>query len=1310
MPANLRLAPIPHLSLFPKTGAPFAAFLAFFLLSCNLFDRDLGDSPIGSENTSLSGSLDSLAGGWDAAAESDYMRIFVTPQTLKAGHRDRAQVTARVFDANHNPIEGQIVRFASRYGGITARDTTDEQGEAKAEFTSIPENTDIPLLAGTLLDGKWHFVGTKVSLRGATVNIEASSIDTLLGKPITLKIKVADADGEGVSGADLKLEGMPQTTAVTDAEGIYQTTVISQTAGTLRVKASAIGASDSLAVGFFSGTTGGKTNNLSLYVDPGRVLAAEGATAKVKAILYDDRHNPVPNKTIAFAASHGRIGALGVTDEQGIATVTFSSTPQNVDATVSASATLGDSLKTATAPVTLVGLTVDIQPTVQDALSGDSIAVAIRVKDGLGKPLANAPLILGGMTPASGATNAGGVFNAKVSSKKVESIRLTASSLGAGDSASVFFWTTLPADKPVNNGAIGNLRIFVQPSHIKASNSDIAQVKVIAFDNLNNPIAGRPVLFTTTAGIISSSDTTDGQGEARATLRAVPVNADARVTATMLVDDSSLTVATTVTFEGLKIEVLPSTQNALVTKDVNITIRLTDGAGSPVPDATILFDGNPGVGTTDGAGELFTTTTNGVQGRKVIRASALGAKDSSYVDFWTVLPGKEQVVDTVRSLRVFSSRSQLRADNTDFALITVILAKDGNNPASGEAIRFTSNLGLIDGRAVVDSAGRAQVTLRSAPVNGICRITAVAEGRNLSASTEVIFSGVTLQLSPERTDFKIGEDAILDAFLKDGSGNPIGGDAVTFTASGANGLFNNDQKTYTVTLNPVGRAQVRVRSTTSGTVKVLAQSLNTADSVNLRFSNNSLSLAANQSSIGIASSDSVRITATYVDGNNQPVSGAAIKFAANAGSISPASVNTNGSGVAIAYLKPAAFSGTAVVQATAPGGTAQTEVAFNAAAAAKIKLEISPDNIAVNGGVASLRAVVTDAQGNRVTGQDVSFRILQGPGGGENILKPVAQTQAGVALSQLESGSIPSAYRGVSVEARIGNLADTSKLTVSGPAYTITIARPEDDSVKVANGGVLDDVVFRMNMGAVVQDVNGNPVADGTEVHFSAVITGLAVGTLYPDGFDNVGGKLKAINRLGVLLVPFEDINNNNRMDAGIDLTLDANNAVAARGEDANGDGVYDWNPALHDFWVDFNHNGVCDAGVSEDAKPLRVAADSILKDTVLLWHDLYPDGVLNTSEVIVDRGGAGCGDQPASGDFPYHRWETRQFLDPLEFTRNDFAVVIPTSAITVGGVANAPLVYPRQLANRLEVLVNGEVNGIRDRDGERFVLKQIKN
>lgn len=870
--------------------------------------------------------------------------------------------------------------------------------------------------------------------------------------------------------------------------------------------------------------------------------------------------------------------------------------------------------------------------------------------------------------------------------------------------------TTVFDSSTVIDSVTKNMQIMASPSIVRATYSDYAEVTVIITNDNHNPIADQEVFFAATHGVIPLRDTTDENGEAHVTFTSVPINTAAEIRAWTIVDDSTQIVRIPISIVGLEVDIVPDSINTVLNTVIPVTIYVNDASGQPVPNSQLTITGASDLsGVTDGSGRFTTSTTRSSQGKIIVTAKSRGAGDTASYNFWTqIQSGMTNTVTDLRTMRIFSSRTQLRADNSDLAHITVILINENNNPAQGEEITFLANLGIIEESAIVDSTGRATVTLRSAPVNGICVVKAISSGQNDTVSTQVIFSGVSLQLVPQSTNLKVGEDVLIEGYLTDGSGNPIGGEEITFTMTG--GTFSNGSPSYITQLDPNGKTIVTATSSTAGTARIHASAQNTSDSTSIVFSNNTLTLSASKTAITAGGIDSARVTATYVDGSNNPLANQLIVFASNSGTITVDSVITNSQGRASTWLKSAAFAGVATVQASATAGDAKIEISFYATIAANISLAVTPDNVSTNGGTSSLIATVTDANGNMVTGADVNFKIIKGPGGNEYIDKPVVTSQNGIARSSLIGGSQPSVYRGCEVIASVGEITDTSKLTISGEPYIITVSRPEDDDVPVQEAGIRDESTFEYYIGAVVQDINGNPVADGTEVHFSAVVSGMRV---IIQLFDHwlIDREIKAVLKDWALDIPFEDINNNFRMDNQIDLKLDYIDAIASRGDDVDGNGVVDYNFFDYDFFWDFNGNGVCDPGVGEDIYPVIMGYDlagNPVYDT-LAFADLNGNGVRDSSELAIDHDNDGFCDLPPSGDFRFSLWETRDYFDrSFRFETNDFAVVIDASAVTFDGVAYARITYPRQFARRLYVTVNAEANGKRDRDGERFVLPQI--
>jgi hypothetical protein len=851
----------------------------------------------------------------------------------------------------------------------------------------------------------------------------------------------------------------------------------------------------------------------------------------------------------------------------------------------------------------------------------------------------------------------------------------------------------------------GDMRLNMSPASLKANSTDEATVTVRLFDDSHNPVVGKVIRFASTLGIITAVDTTDEDGIAQALFTSEPINAEAWVVASYTDDlDQIVRVGHRLSISGIELTLTPQTSDALVNAAVPVSLELLDASGDPLSDQSIVVTGS--VSTTlqtNGSGHATLTLNASLEEVQSITATALGATTSTTVHFWTKIPtGTIPLSASVRNMRLFSSRTQLRADNSDEAVVTAILLNEKSNPAVGDTVYFEANIGIIDAFGIVDSSGRATVSLRSTAVMGVCVVQASAQGGKVTDSISVAFTGLSLQLHSDVNSARVGSFETITAKMLDASNNPIGGDPVIFQVTG--GTFSDGSNQKSTTLDGNGVASIDITASEAGSVQVIATALNASDSIRLTFTQENLTLTAAREWVAVGGLDSVLVSATYIDAQGQPIVGGVVSFYTNAGLVGSSGV-TNAAGVASVYFKGPGFSGTSKVLAVADQGTASLNIESRASSATRIQLSVSPDNIGVNGGIANLAAMVYDAQGNTVTGQTIGFRLLRGPGGGEAISQPISISQLGKASSSLSAGTIPSNYRAVLVEASIaGGPSDTVELTISGLPYLVTISRPQDDTVVVAKAGTMDSTVFQYFVGAVVQDVNGNPVADGTVVHFGAAVSGMVVHARYLVEWAGVNGatELKAVLGYRSVDVPFEDMNDNKIMDVGTDLTLDYNNSVARRGDDVNGDGLMDYDPTTHDYWVDFNGNGRCDPLVGEPRY------DSIVYPNV--YADLDRNGFYSPSELVNDLDGDGLCDLSASGDFSYSLWEMYpQWAGKrFNFATNEFAIAIAVSATTIKGVAQTALTYPRQFANRLMATVNAEANGIRDRDAERFVLPVI--
>jgi hypothetical protein len=937
------------------------------------------------------------------------------------------------------------------------------------------------------------------------------------------------------------------------------------------------------------------------------------------------------------------------------------------------------------------------------------------------------------------------------------------------------------------------LTVTSSRSQIKANTTDSVTITAILVDAISRPIPGETILFGSfnssgnSMGRIGAYAIVNASGVATVTLHSMPVNDSCFVVAYSPNYDVMDTVI--VVFSGVKIAITTNAPAQRVNQYLTITGSMTDASDDPIGSGdTISFTTSTGVFANNTT--LYQTRLD-LDGQAAVNVTARSARtvtvycsvgnlrDSIRITFDS---SSVPVIGT-RQFHIYASKNQLKANHSDTASITAVLTDQNSNPVIGDTILFScspSGIGIIDSFAIIGRNGSGSVTLRSTPVNGVCTIRATAVKSRDTASTTVSFSGVTVRLESDVTDLRINEYATITALLTDASGNPIGGDTIVYSTRG--GVFTGGDTTVRSNLDPTGKSTTRVTSHASGRIWIYASALNTYDSISLIYTNDQISLAASKSSLIVGGGDSTLLTATLVNGSGQPMRDSIVVFATNAGTITKAIDTTDATGKAYAWLKSAAFSTTATIVASASSGTAVTKVAYNAATVKSVKITLSPDNIGINGGIATLTATVRDVNDNMVSGADINFRILRGPGGGEYIDKPVVTCQNGIAHAQLIAGSVASMYRAVLVAASIGTIADTTKLTISGEPYAISVSRPQDDTITVPNAGQMDPTTFNFNVGAVVVDINGNPVADGTRVNFSMVVSGMAVHRKVFLRWAGLGSgattDIKPVYGYPIWDIPFEDINNNYHRDEN-DLSLPyhvepgyvlQSSANACRGDDVNGDGRNDFDFTVHDLWYDFNGDGKVDTGTVStpivDSVPITVEViDTVCKDTIIkaivrvtpdtlwmdsgivvchevvrnditgwrldtigystdyastepylsisgafIWADLYPDGHWNTNELVRDVNKNGRYDIPASGDRQWWEYEDLPYWvgQPFMFDRNEFGVAVTTSTNTVGGVANAKLTYPRQLARRLFVTVNAEANGVRDRYGQRFVLPVI--
>lgn len=676
------------------------------------------------------------------------------------------------------------------------------------------------------------------------------------------------------------------------------------------------------------------------------------------------------------------------------------------------------------------------------------------------------------------------------------------------------------------------------------------------------------------------------------------------------------------------------------------------------------------------------------------------------------------------------------ADGTSKGTVSVFIKNKGGNPIVGDFITFTTNAGTITAKAQTNSDGRADVLLTSDRRNIAALITAtLASDPSMKQTTTVVFKGVTLTAAANPPSISSnGTDSTQIAMsLIDAAGNPIAGERINIAKQkDATTIIRADSVT-----NNAGDATFKVSGKGTGQDTLSITSAGATALVVVNYSSNVLRIdtAAGQECYA-DSSDSTKLIVTYLKGDRSTViPNATVEICATVGKIDTVfarTFKTDAQGKVSFYIRNPHFATTATIFALAQTSTEITTATFplyfKANIVRYIKLAGTPEVIAINGGRAKISCIAYDSMNNRVKDARISFNIVNGPSGGEYLDPPVALTgDDGSASTYLVAGKTPSQYRQVWITA--GNFAsvksDTVKFTIAGPPHYITVR------TNILKGKNPNDGTFILPGAAIVTDVNGNPVPDGTDVTFSLKISGFVTHQLRATWSDYQGTTSYScyytVDTLTSVL-PFEDFNNNYVLDPGEDRNRDG---IANRGEDVNGDGKFLPGPPF----LDINRDGLRQYNVNAPVET-RHQCGSYTK-----FADLNANGYWDPIEPLLDSAYMNAyyrlqADSAMWFNTAFTHTDSIDFatlrrMDSLYTTYSGFhanfghydidydlngiadpntAVSITRTVKTEGGKALNEILYGQSDANRIEVMIWAESQGVVTETPEKLILPIIQD
>lgn len=418
-----------------------------------------------------------------------------SPQIPSSGSSG-ATLTAVVLDQNNNAVNGATVTFAATSGVVTGSPAkTNSAGVATASLTAGLSPADRRITVTAITSGgsaqvPVDVVGTTLSITGLNqLSYQSSANYTVTltnssGAPIAnTAIALASANGNSLSSTSVTTNNSGQA-----AFTVTGTSTANNGADT--ITATALGATVNQAL-----TVSLQTFTVTVPTDPAAINSVQTVTATLLSA-----GTPVSGQTVSFSATRGQLSApTAVTDDQGVATVTISSTSAGASL-VTATGTVNGSNVAAQATINFVA-TAPTQVAVQASpasipVNGQSTITAT-LRDSNNNLVAGQAVnftlndVTGGVLSTSTATtNAQGVaqviYTASTTTSAANGVVVTATVQG---NSAVSASTTLTVGGQTVFLSLGTGNTVQSPTQATYS----IQYAVLAIDAQGGPVANAPI-------------------------------------------------------------------------------------------------------------------------------------------------------------------------------------------------------------------------------------------------------------------------------------------------------------------------------------------------------------------------------------------------------------------------------------------------------------------------------------------------------------------------------------------------------------------------------------------------------------------------------------------------------------------------------------------------------------------------------------------------------------------------------------------------------------------------------------------------
>ncbi|MGP2470115.1 Ig-like domain-containing protein [Yersinia sp. 2540 StPb PI] len=1044
------------------------------------------------------------------------------------------RVQARVTDAQGNPLINQTVTFVASSGATLVNQTvtvTDSDGYIPMALTSIRAGaiTVTARLSGSndktvdvifIADVTTAQIATLTEITASNSGIVADGSQTH-----RVQARVTDAQGNPLINQTVAFSAgngatlVSQTVTVTDSDGYIPMALTSIRAGAITVTASLSGGnSKEVQVIFIADVTTAQIVTLSEITGPNSGIVADGSqTHTVQARVTDANGNPLINQTVTFSADNGATlvnQAVTVTDSDGYIPMALTSIRAGA-VTVTASLS-GSNDKTVvvtfiadvtTAQIVTLSETTGLNSGIV-ADGSQTHSVRAQVTDAQGNPLINQTVTFVASSGATLAnqtvtvTDSDGYIPAALTSIRAGTITVTASLSGSN---SKVVDVTFIAD--ATTAQIVTLSETTAPnSGIMADGSQTHSVRARVSDANGNPLANQTVTFTASNGatLVPSVTVTDSDGYIPMALTSIRAGV-ITVTAS-LSGSNSKTVDVTFTADTSSARIATLTETTAANNGIvadgsqthSVRARVTDAQGNPLANQTVTFSAGNGatlvnqtVTVTDSDGYIPAALTSIRAGAITVSASLSGG-NSKEVD--VIFIADVTTAQIVALSETTAPNSGIVADGSQTHSVRAQVTDANGNPLANQTVTFAASNGATlvnQAMTVTDSDGyipAALTNIRAGAVN----VTASLSGGN-SKEVQVIFiaDATTAQIVALNETTAPNSGIVADgsqthtvrAQVSDANGNPLANQTVTFSAGNGATLVPSvvmtDSDGYIpMALTSIRAGAVNVTASLSGGNSKEVEVIFIADVTTAQIVTLSETTAPN-SGIVADGSQTHSVRAQVADANGNPLINQTVTFAASNGVTLVPSVTVTDSDGYIPMALTSIRAGAVNVTASLSGGNSkEVEVIFIADVTTAQIVTLS-ETTAPNSGIVadgsqthSVRAQVTDANGNPLANQTVTFAASNGATLVPSVTVTDSDGYIPMALTNLRAGAVnvtASLGGGNSKEVQVIFIADVTTAQIA----TLT-------ETTAPNSGIVADGSQTHSVRAQVTDANGNPLANQT--------------------------------------------------------------------------------------------------------------------------------------------------------------------------------------------------------------------------------------